>query len=233
MTLAELKSEWADFPEFHKAVHEHYTECVNNDLRLNDHRTYIENRVFGMGERSFWWLWKLLLEELPENPKLLEIGVFKGATMSLWKLLRPDSDCYGVTPLDGRGTGWTEDDYFAHITNIHHDFGLQMPTLYVGGSAEPEMVELSQNTAPYTVVYVDGDHSEAGALSDLVNYAPMVDSGGWLVIDDAACRTAQPWGYFQGIQSVCDALATWERSEMAKDFEFQFNVVHLMCYKRK
>src|SRR4051812_33847345 len=111
MNLTELKQEYTDIPEFHKAVHEYYTECVNNDIQLCEHRNYIERFVFGMGERSFWWLWKLILADLPQRPRLLELGVFKAGTMSLWKMLRPDAICYGVTPLDGRGTGWMEDDY--------------------------------------------------------------------------------------------------------------------------
>jgi hypothetical protein len=232
MTLSELKSNYTDTPEFHKHVHELFIELVNGTWGLNDHRTYVENNVFGMGERSFWWVWKLILEELPANPKLLEIGVFKAASLSLWKMLREDAQVFGVTPLDGRGTGWTEDDYWAHIQKIHNDFGLPYPKLFIGGSEEPEMIQLSLDSGPYDVIYVDGNHSHNGALSDLNNYSPMVKSGGWLIVDDAACRTSQPFGYFQGISSVCDALEEWESTEIAKEFDFQFNVVHLMCYKR-
>lgn len=231
MTLHDLKSEWQDNEAFHKTVHEYFVDQVNATPALEAHRTYVETRVFGMGERSFWWLWKLILEELPEQPKLLEIGVFKSATLSLWKLLREDARVFGITPLDGRGTGWTEDDYWSHIQKIHTDFDLEFPTLFIGGSEEKEMVNSAYDESPFDIVYVDGDHSESGCLSDLVNYSPMVKSGGWLVIDDAACRTSQPFGYFQGIDTVCSALEEWE--SVQTDFEFQFNVVHLMCYRRK
>lgn len=230
MTLQELKSEWADTPEFHKAIHEYFFNEVNGDPKLKAHRDFVEQNIFGMGERSFWRLWKLICEELPKNPKLLEIGVFKAATMSLWKMLRPDATCYGVTPLDGRGTGWTEDDYAAHIKRIHDEFGLDQPNLFIGGSEELEMVRLSGENE-YNVCYVDGDHSHNGALNDLLNYAPMVKSGGWLIVDDAACFTSQPFGYFQGIWDVCRALKHWKEHE--DEFEFQFNVVHIMVYKRK
>ena len=228
MTLTDLKQEWTDTPEFHKAVHEYYTECVNGDPQLDAHRTYVESNIFGMGERSFWWLWKLILEELPANPKLLEVGVFKAATMSLWKLLRKDAICYGVTPLDGRGTGWTDDDYFAHITKIHNDFGLDMPELYVGGSEEDSIVELAGERG-YDIVYVDGDHSESGAYHDLSNYSIFVKPGGYLVIDDCCCDMKMSWGYFQGIQSVQDAFDKWDSS----GFEFVCNVVHLRVMRRK
>lgn len=231
MNLSDLKTNRDDTPAYHKHIHELFSQLVTSDPKLNEHRTYVETRVYGMGERSFWWLWKLLLEELPESPSLLEIGVFKAATMSLWKMLRPDSNIFGVTPLDGRGTGWTEDDYAAHIRNIHNDFSLDQPILFVGGSEEDRMIDAASQHE-YDVVYVDGDHSLEGAYSDLVNYTPFIKQGGYLVVDDAACRTHQPFGYFQGIQSVCDALAKWEETELGKEFEFLFNVVHLMIYKK-
>jgi len=228
MTLADLRDNWQDVPAFHQSIHEHFMALVNADPKLDAHRTYVESKVFGMGERSFWWLWKLLLETLPENPKLLEVGVFKAATMSLWKMLRPDATCYGVTPLDGRGTGWTEDDYFAHITKIHHDFGLDMPILYVGGSAETPIIEQVYHSRPYDIIYVDGDHSEVGALADLNNYARCVKQGGYLVIDDCCCDFHMQFGYFQGIQSVQDAFDQWDSSE----FKFVCNVVHLRVLRR-
>lgn len=233
MKLSDLKNNWVDVPEYHQHIHEMFIELVNGHWGLNDHRTYVENNVFGMGERSFWWMWKLMLDELPANPKLLEIGVFKGATISLWKMLREDAQVYGVTPLDGRGTGWTEDDYTAHIKKIHDDFDLGQPTLIIGSSTESEMIALAGREAPYDVIYIDGSHEFSDVVQDLANYPPMVASGGYLVIDDAACRTKQPFGYFQGIKDVCDALELWEQTEFAKEFTFLFNVVHIMVYRRK
>ena len=42
-----------------------------------------------------------------------------------------------------------------------------------------------------------------------------------------------PFGFFQGIQPVTDAVLEWEQTNIGKDFEFVFNVVHLKVYKRK
>lgn len=228
MSLQEMKDNWVDEPQYHQLIHESFILLVNGTWGLNDHRTYVESNIFGMGERSFWWLWKMLLEELPSNPKLIEVGVFKGATLSLWKMLREDAQVFGVTPLDGRGTGWTDDDYLAHITKIHKDFGLDMPTLFVGGSEESEIIKSAVKKQPYDVVYIDGDHSTEGALSDLNNYSTMVKPGGYLVIDDCCCDMKMPFGYFQGIQEVQDAFDQWHKT----GFEFVCNVVHLRVLRR-
>ena len=53
------------------------------------------------------------------------------------------------------------------------------------------------------------------------------------MIDDAANRLNMKFGFFQGIQPVSDALYEWEQTELGKEFEFVFNVVHNMLYRRK
>jgi Methyltransferase domain len=231
MTLEDLKNQWHDSPEHHTHIHELFVQMVNNDWGLNDHRTYCEKFVYGMGERSFHYLWKLILTELPESPKLLEIGCHKGQILSLWKMLREDAQVYGVTPLDGRGTGWTEDDYAAHIKKIHDDFGLEQPTLFIGGSEEQVMVNLAIKHK-YDVCYVDGNHSFEGCLFDLITYGAMVKQGGYMVIDDSNCDLNMIFGYFQGIDTVTEAKLRWLETE-GIEWEFICSVVHISVFRRK
>jgi hypothetical protein len=61
----------------------------------------------------------------------------------------------------------------------------------------------------------------------------MIKQGGYLLIDDACNDMNQPWGYFQGIQPVTDAVLKWEKTEIGQEFEFLFNVVHNRLYRRK
>lgn len=230
MTLAELKSQYTDTPEFHKRVHDLFTQLVDKDDELRIHRDWVQTAIWGFGEKSFWWMWMLLLAELPETPSLLEIGVFRAATLSLWKMLKPDAHVFGITPLDSSGGVW-ESDYAADIKQIHDKFNLPQPFIYKGRSDNGDIVNTASNFK-YDVVYVDGDHSFEGALFDLNTYSPLVKVGGYLVIDDCCCDLHMQFGYFQGIQSVNDAFSEWKKKEISKSFEFQFNVVHLRCLKR-
>lgn len=230
MNLETLKSEWQDTSQYHKYIHELFCQLVDKDQELKEHRDWVENAIWGFGERSFWWMWMVLVAELSDSPTMIEIGVFRGATLSLWKMLKPGAHVFGITPLDTSGGMW-ESDYAADVKQIHDKFKLEQPFIYKGRSDNAEIINTVSNFK-YDTVYVDGDHTYNGALFDLNTYAPLVKVGGYLVIDDAACRTSQPFGYFQGIKEVCDALADWEKTEMAKNFEFQFNVVHIMVYKR-
>lgn len=231
MQLDELKNNWVDTPDYHAHIHESFIENVNNNHELNIHRTWVSDHVWGFGERSFWWMWKLILDELPERPKMLEVGVFKGATLSVWKLLKPYATVYGVTPLDSTGIGW-EGDYLQMIDEIHSRFEQLKPIIIHGLSESKEAIETANATTPYDVVYIDGGHEKHHIDNDLLHYAPMVKPSGYLVIDDACCDMKMPWGYFQGIPPVTDGVLEY-MNEHGSDWEFITNVVHLRIYRRR
>lgn len=231
MNLETLKSDWKDTEEYHKHIHELFCELVNKDEELKAHRDWIDQNVFGFGERSFWWLWILLLAEMPENGKLLEIGVLKGATLSLWKMLRPNASVFGVTPLSTEGGMW-DDDYLAHIKNIHDKFNNgQIPYLFIGLSEDKTIINQVNKMGEYDLIYVDGGHERRHIDNDLLHYAPLVKLGGYLVIDDGCCDMKMPWGYFQGIQPVTDGVIEYMINHQ-EEWEFITNVVHLRVYKR-
>lgn len=229
MNLTTLQSEWIDSPEYHSHIHELFTDLVNKDEVLCGHRDWVQNNIWGFGERSFHYLWKLLLEELPGSPNILEIGCFRGQTLSLFKLLRPDASVFGITPLDASGGMW-ESDYGEDIKRIHDVFEVELPVLMIGKSQDDSMVYEAMKQSPFDVVYIDGSHEYSDVVLDLKNYAPMVKIEGYLIVDDAASKHEMPFGFFTGIADVCKALYEWEMEN--SNYEFQFNLVHIMVYKR-
>lgn len=89
-------------------VHAEFARLTNEIAFLKEHRDYIETEQLGFGERSFHYMWYLLLSDLVEEgdkPSLLEIGVYKGQVISLWSLIARELganvaiSC--ITPLDG------------------------------------------------------------------------------------------------------------------------------------
>lgn len=228
MNLTDLKNSWVDEPEYHKDVHERLIWLVNGIPALKAHRDWVEQNIFGFGERSFHYLWKLLLAELPENPNLLEIGIFRGQTISLWKMLRPDSKVFGVSPLDSTGGHW-DSDYEADVRRIHDQFGLDNPIIFKGLSGGKEIIWAAQERM-YDLVYLDGGHSYEVVANDFLNYAPLVKVGGYLVIDDCNCEMHMPFGFFQGIEDVTDAKLAWLATN--PPFEFCCSVVHISVFKR-
>jgi hypothetical protein len=237
MNLKEYSQDWVDTPEFHSLINDTFIGFVNDNPKLKAHRDFVEDNVFGFGERSFHWLHKLLVDEMPNEFKFLEIGVFRSQVLSLYKLLSDMSGKkvkrYGVSPMDSSDGHW-DSDYFADAVTIHQQFNLKKDyTIYHGSSTDKSIIEKAQSTAPYDILYIDGGHTFDIVQSDLASYPQMVKQGGYLLIDDSCNDMKMEWGFFQGIDSVTRAVLEWEKTEVGKEFEFVFNVVHNRLYRRK
>lgn len=230
-TIKKLKAEWEDTEQHHSYIKELFEGLVNGYPELKEHRDFVENGR-GFGERSFWWAWKLILDEITTDvPKLLEIGIYKGGTLSLWRLLKPVSAIFGISPLDITG-GYLEFNYKADIKVIHDHFNQAQPTLCQRLSYHSDSVEFAEWNSPFDVVYIDGSHEYNDVLFDITTYSPMVRQGGFLVMDDACCDMKMPFGFFQGHEDVTDATLDFMK-EHGDDWEFLFNCVHLRIYRKK
>lgn len=204
-SLKEFAARWEPTEQCCREIHETFCALTNSDPDLKALRDYVEATAYGMGERSFYHMWKLICQELPIEPRMLEIGVHRGQTLALWATLEPYADIFGISPFDGFEVGENR-NYEPDVHDLHGVFGLNSPTCIRGYSEEPGIIKIAQKIAPLDVLYIDGGHSYETTRSDIVNYSPLVRSGGFLVIDDCACRFPHPWGYFAGITSVCKAV---------------------------
>jgi hypothetical protein len=191
----------------HLELHNYYCQKTNEVPELKALRDFVEQKAFGFGERSFYWMWKLIVDELPNHFSLLEIGVFRGQTLALVQMLAQlagkTCSVYGVTPLDTTDGHW-ESDYKSDIHFLHNYFALNQPTIIEGLSTEPEIIESVKVLKSFDVVYIDGGHTYDVAKSDIINYAPLAKQ--YLVIDDCCNDLDIPFGMFPGIQSVTDAV---------------------------
>jgi hypothetical protein len=234
MKLKDYSEAWEDTEAFHDLTNLNFEDFVNSDEKLKEHRTWVKENFFGFGEDSFHWLHKLIVDEMPKDFSFMEIGVFRGQILSLYKLLAniqgKNVKRYGVTPLDNSGGVW-DSDYAKDLQTIHNKFKLDKDfVIYKGSSVNPEIIQQATKNQ-VNVLFIDGSHEYEDVVSDLKHYVSLVKSGGFLVIDDACNDMKQPFGFFQGINSVTDAVLEWEKSQ--SDFEFIFNVVHNRVYKRK
>lgn len=238
MTLQETISTWKDTKEVHQYINERFTVCVNGDPQLKAYRDFVEGnndtpvKIFGFGERSFLWMWKLLVDEMPPSFKFLEIGVFRGQILGLIAMLTDNTaraaDITGITPLDSTGGHW-ESNYEADIKQLHEIFGLRDPNIIKGLSTEPGVIDEATRKGPYDIVYVDGGHEYSVVKQDVPNYGAMVKPGGYLVIDDCANKYDLPYGYFRGIESVSRAVDEVLPNEQFKEL---FSVVHNRVFQR-
>jgi hypothetical protein len=224
--LSDVAAVWADNPETHKLINEGFTDMVNADPKLKAYRDWIEEKIFGFGERSFLWMWKLMIDEIP-NPEFLEIGVFRGQVLGLIRMLSLKASITGITPLDNTGGHW-DSDYAADIKLLHTTFKLKQPTIIKGLSTDPEVMDKASQKE-YDIIYIDGGHSFEVAHHDIYRYSSFVKVGGYLVVDDAGCKFNMPDGYFKGIEEVSRAVDELLPNEYYTEV---FNVMHNRVFKR-
>jgi hypothetical protein len=215
-----------------------YTAKVNADPFLKSYRDWIEANAFGFGERCFLWMWKRIVDEMPDEFTFLEIGVFRGQILAIVEYLAISSgkfvERYGITPLDSSDGHW-ESDYLSDIMQLHEQFKIHEHfVLLKGSSTEPRIIELARSKPELNILYIDGGHAYDVVRSDIEHYAPMVKPGGYLVIDDCNNRLDMPDGYFRGIESVSKAVdEVFPPFTKNEDWEYIGSVVHNRILRRR
>jgi predicted O-methyltransferase YrrM len=170
--------------------------------------------------------------------RALEIGVFKGQVISLWSLLAREKNLplsiEAITPLVGEkppkpglltkvrfrldrafrervqvGNFYPEHDYAGIIARLfrHFDLDPAVVTFHRGYSTDAALLRRLEQ-ASYQIVYVDGDHSYAGALHDFTTFGPKVPKGGWLIADDAGFDLPGTafWKGYEPVTRACAVL---------------------------
>lgn len=240
--LAQEAANWVDTEEYAKDLRDRFTDLVNADPELRQHRDYIERHAYGMGERCFHWMWHLIVDAMPQNFSFLEVGVYKGQVLSLVRLLADrvgkKAQITGVTMLSsfagvtGNFPLYPDEDYKKYIADLHDRFGLEQPALIVGDSTDEDVLDEVRELAPFDCVYIDGCHEYKYVVADLVNYAGMMlAKGGLLIVDDCSTYLHQPFGFFQGIEDVSRAVRTV--IEPYPEWEHLLAVVHNRIWRLK
>jgi hypothetical protein len=162
---------------------------------LREHRAYFEIDGRGFGEKSFHVMWFLLFREFaPAN--FLEIGVYRGQTLSLAALLaryfKRDCDIHGISPFSPAGDSVskyrTDVDYYEDtLMNVAH-FSLPRPTLLKALSTDAAAAKLI-GSRKWSCVYIDGSHDYSIAHTDWDLCATNLQPDGLIVLDDSALTT--------------------------------------------
>jgi hypothetical protein len=189
--------------------------------------------------------------------RVLEIGVFKGQVISLWAFIGKhwniNIQISAVSPLSGEplsksrlekfirglfdtrfreqlrnGNFYPADDYFGIIKRLFERFDVDFDAvkIYQGYSTDQRILDLIAD-ATFHIVYVDGDHTQKGALHDFKIFGSMVVSGGWLVADDAGCGLPGSafWKGHEAVSRAAEILPTI-------GFRNIINVGHNRIYER-
>lgn len=184
---------------------------------LKNHRDYIKNNSYGTGNRPFHYMWKVLVEQMPENFSFLEIGVFKAQIVSLIQIL---SDRLGK---QAKIVGVTPYELFPEIRKVkllpflkqkvsrkvlihelYDHFGLDYDnTIIFDGYSEDKIVQNQvESNGPFDLIFIDGDHKYEVVANDIKVYSQMLRKGGFLVMDDSSNFLEFPEYYEMEAQDV-------------------------------
>lgn len=200
-TLTLARSDWAKSltqpTEFYFECYRHFHQKLAPELRA--HREYFRQprgNPRGFGEDAFHVMWHALFQEF-KPASYLEIGVYRGQTISLAALLgrmqgKPCEVC-AISPFSSAGDAVSKYgagvDYYADtLANFEH-FKLPQPKLHRGYSTDADAVAFIRSRA-WDVIYIDGNHDYEVALADWRVCSESVRPGGIVVLDDSGLTTS-------------------------------------------
>jgi hypothetical protein len=159
------------------------------------HRAYFAACGRGFGEDAFHTMWYFLFDRF-RPAKALEIGVYRGQTTTLMKLLSRyfDSECAVgcLSPFSASGDAVSKYaacvDYYEDVIHNHEQFELPLPEFCRSFSTSDEGIAFIQSRC-WNLVYIDGNHDYAVAKSDWEHCSNALAPGGIIVMDDSALHT--------------------------------------------
>lgn len=220
-----------------------YLDCVRYfhfylPVELQKHRQYFQLERRGFGEDAFHVMWWLLFTNYrPKN--FLEIGVYRGQTLSLAALLQRElhiegGQILGVSPFISAGDSvskYRKDVSYLEDTLINFQyFQLPEPELLKAFSTEPLAVECIRGGS-WDLIYIDGNHDYEVALSDWESSVAGLSPNGLIVLDDSGLSTEyRPPSFATGGHPGPSRLA----NEINRDeFEEILQVGHNRVFRRR
>lgn len=179
---------------------EFYKDCVGFfysglPQSFKKHRFYFSKKGRGFGEDAFHVMWWIIFKELrPEN--FLEIGVYRGQTLSLASLLQKhfsiQGSVTGISPFQSVGdtvsTYRGDVDYLNDTVVNFKKFDLPTPTLVKAYSTDKEaLAKISSQS--WDAIYIDGNHDYLVAKRDWEVCSENLKIGGVVILDDSALTT--------------------------------------------
>ncbi|MBA4147337.1 MAG: class I SAM-dependent methyltransferase [Verrucomicrobia bacterium] len=193
MKLDELQHQQLSRTELYLYCAYYFDHYLPDELQA--HRKYFSAAGRGFGEDAFHAMWFLLFEHFRPGTAL-EIGVYRGQTITLWKLLAEhfgfECDIACVSPFSSIGdsvSGYrTEINYHEDVITNHNRFNLPLPRICRSLSTSAEASTFI-SAGKWQIAYIDGNHDYEVALQDWETCAAALASKGIIILDDSSLQT--------------------------------------------
>jgi cephalosporin hydroxylase len=150
-------------------------------LSYSDPNTWSRNQWLGIptwqNPNDAWIIQEIITEVKPDY--LVEAGTFYGGSAVLWATILRE-----VKP-SGRVITIDIEDHAARAKTM--DISQKMITFISGSSTDPKIVSeiTRQVKGKKTLVILDSDHRKDHVLKEMENYAPLVNVGSYLIVQDS------------------------------------------------
>jgi len=231
---------WENDATINEQIFSNFTNYVDKIELLKKHEITIHTNNLGYGEKAFWFLWHLLVNEMPLQFKFLEIGVYKGSILSLIQLtsniLNKHPKIFGLTPLSNVGDKYLQfyenDDYMKCIGQSFfvNDLDISNVTIINGLSTDENIKKETQSEGPFNIIYIDGCHDYEVVLQDIEFGDSMLTSGSYMVMDDASSNLNFIFQRFNGHEDVAKAID--DSSILSTKYKHLFACGHNRIWKK-
>lgn len=175
---------------FYKEAVRFYHNCLSPEIV--QHREYFKLEHRSFGEDAFHVMWYALFRAF-RPASFLEIGVYRGQTLSLAALLMQHlgivGEAAGISPFSSSGdsvSNYLNSINFYKDTLAHHaHFNLPAPTLTQAFSQEDIGIAAIRSQR-WDCIYIDGNHDYEVARQDWEHCKEQLTDGGLIVLDDAS-----------------------------------------------
>ena len=232
---------WVDKQNINEKIFNDFSSYVDRTEPLRKHEINIHMNNLGYGEKCFWFLWHLLVNEMPKNFKFLEIGVYKGSILSLIQLcsniLDKNPEIIGLTPLSTNGdkylSSYEDVDYLNCIGQSFFINELDiLNTTIINGLSTDERVKSEIKTCDlFDIVYIDGCHDYEVVMQDIEFVDSILKDGAFMVMDDASSHLNfdKSLNRFNGHEDVAKAI---DDSSILNDYEHLFACGHNRVWRK-
>jgi cephalosporin hydroxylase len=152
-----------------------------HEIWYDSHQTWEQNKWFGVqtsqNPMDVWVMEELIVETKPDF--IIECGSWNGGSAALWALILSQANPAGrVLSIDIEDR--TQEARKLPIVEAKVEF-------IAGASTAPEVVAkvAARVAGKKVLVLLDSDHHKANVLKELQTYAPLVQVGGYIVVEDS------------------------------------------------
>ncbi len=172
-----------------------YQESLNSRLPkfLKLHYLYFSRFNRGFGEPVFYLMWYEIFCFFKPK-RILEIGVYRGKTLSLFSVLAKlvnselNYEIHGVSPFDStRDSTWEYEkiDYLSDCKKNMNFFDCNNYHFHKCLSTDSAAEEIIRG-GKWDIIYIDGSHDFEVVKLDFENALMGLVSGGVLILDDSS-----------------------------------------------